>query len=160
MRKSPKTSPNHFNCLAAGAPDENIGLTILGIGCLGFLFLSPTIEGFLKHEGFKTDRLMMGVAELIETFLSFMTNSISYVRLAAFAIAHGALGLSAAILSNTIGFFPAYLAMNLLVMTIEALAVLIQCMRLTYYEFFTKFYSGSGTIFRPFTLPRIYGRIK
>jgi vacuolar-type H+-ATPase subunit I/STV1 len=45
-------------------------------------------------------------------------------------------------------------------MTIEALGVLIQCMRLTYYEFFTKFYSNGGVAYRPFLLPRIHGSIK
>ena len=102
----------------------------------------------------------MGAAEFIETFLSYLTNSISYVRLAAFAIAHSALGLSAIILTATIGLVPSYIAMNLLAMTIEALGVLIQCMRLTYYEFFTKFYSNGGVAYRPFLLPRIHGSIK
>ena len=99
------------------------------------------------------DQLLKGLSEFIETFLSLLTNSISYVRLAAFAIAHGALGLSAAILATMIGVLPAYLMMNILVFLIEGLAILIQSMRLTYYEFFTKFYSGSGIRYKPFSLP-------
>jgi V/A-type H+-transporting ATPase subunit I len=80
--------------------------------------------------------------------------------LAAFAIAHSALGLSAIILATTIGGMPSYVAMNVLALTIEALGVLIQCMRLTYYEFFTKFFSDNGTAYRPFSLPKLYARIK
>jgi vacuolar-type H+-ATPase subunit I/STV1 len=139
---------------------DNILLTILAIACLVLLFLSPAIEGLIKHEFKLVERIMMGASEFIETFLSFLTNSISYVRLAAFAIAHSALGLSAAILTTTIGGVPSYIAMNLLALSIEALGVLIQCMRLTYYEFFTKFYSNNGVTYRPFSLPKPYVRIK
>jgi V/A-type H+-transporting ATPase subunit I len=139
---------------------ENLPLTILAIACLLLLFLSPAIEGILEHEFKLVERLMMGASEFIETFLSFLTNSISYVRLAAFAIAHSALGLSATILAATVGGVPSYVMMNLLALTIEALGVLIQCMRLTYYEFFTKFYSDGGVAYRPFTLPKVYARIK
>ena len=139
---------------------DNLLLTIAAIGSLLLIFLSPAIEGILEHDFKLVERIMMGASEFIETFLSFLTNSISYVRLAAFAIAHSALGLSAAILAPTIGGIPSYLAMNLLALTIEALGVLIQCMRLTYYEFFTKFYLNSGVAYRPFSLPKLYAKIK
>ena len=139
---------------------DNLLLTIAAIGSLLLIFLSPAIEGILEHDFKLVERIMMGASEFIETFLSFLTNSISYVRLAAFAIAHSALGLSAAILAPTIGGIPSYLAMNLLALTIEALGVLIQSMRLTYYEFFTKFYLNSGVAYRPFSLPKLYAKIK
>jgi V/A-type H+-transporting ATPase subunit I len=139
---------------------ENLWLTVIAMVSLILVFLSPTIERIMEHESGLAQGLMMGASEFIETFLSYLTNSISYVRLAAFAIAHSALGLSAIILAATIGDLPSYITMNLLAMTIEALGVLIQCMRLTYYEFFTKFYTNGGIAYRPFWLPRIYARIK
>jgi V/A-type H+-transporting ATPase subunit I len=139
---------------------DNLLLTIAAIGSLLLIFLSPAIEGILEHDFKLVERIMMGASEFIETFLSFLTNSISYVRLAAFAIAHSALGLSAAILTPTIGGIPSYVAMNLLALTIEALGVLIQSMRLTYYEFFTKFYLNSGVAYHPFSLPKLYAKIK
>lgn len=146
--------------MSFGVFTENLWLTVIAIGSLVLLFLSPTIEGVIKHKFSPGNTLMMGATEFIETFLSYLTNSISYVRLAAFAIAHSALGLSAIILTATIGRMPSYIAMNLLAMTIEALGVLIQCMRLTYYEFFTKFYSNGGVAYRPFSLPKVHGSIK
>jgi vacuolar-type H+-ATPase subunit I/STV1 len=139
---------------------ENLGLLILALTCLLVVFLSPTIEGVLKHEFRLSEAIMKGVSEFIETFLSYLTNSISYVRLAAFAIAHSALGIAAVILGASMGAVPGLIVMNLLAMTIEALGVFIQCMRLTYYEFFTKFYSGTGVPYRPFSLPRAFGTIK
>jgi len=139
---------------------ENLGLLILAITCLIVVFLSPTIEGVLKHEFKLGEGVMKGVSEFIETFLSYLTNSISYVRLAAFAIAHSALGIAAGILGASMGALPGFIVMNLLAMTIEALGVFIQCMRLTYYEFFTKFYSGTGVPYRPFSLPKVFGTVK
>jgi len=138
---------------------ENLWLTVIAVGCLVILFFSPTIEAALKHELRFGEDIMKGASEFIETFLSYLTNSISYVRLAAFAIAHSALGISAVILATTIGAVPGFLLMNFLAMTIEALGVFIQCMRLTYYEFFTKFYSGNGVPYRPFSLPKIFGTV-
>ena len=146
--------------MSFGVFTENLWLTGIAVTSLIVLFLSPTIEGVLKHEFKLGKTLMMGGVEFIETFLSYFTNSLSYVRLAAFAIAHSALGLAATILTATIGGTTSYIAMNFLAMTIEALGVLIQCMRLTYYEFFTKFYSNGGSAYRPFLLPKAYGRIK
>jgi V/A-type H+-transporting ATPase subunit I len=138
----------------------NLWLTVIALGCLIVVFFSPAIEGALRHEAGFGAHMMKGVSEFIETFLSYLTNSISYVRLAAFAIAHSALGLSALILAALIGYWPSFALMNFLALTIEALGVFIQCMRLTYYEFFTKFYSGSGSAFRPFSLPKILGTVK
>jgi V/A-type H+-transporting ATPase subunit I len=139
---------------------DNLWLTVLALTCLLVVFASPTIESVIKHEFKFGEGIMKGASEFIETFLSYLTNSISYVRLAAFAIAHSALGLSAVILGLTIGVIPGFLVMNFLAMTIEALGVFIQCMRLTYYEFFTKFYSGNGVSYRPFSLPKIFGTVK
>jgi V/A-type H+-transporting ATPase subunit I len=138
---------------------ENLGLTVIAIAALIVLFFSPAIEAALKHELKLGQDVMKGASEFIETFLSYLTNSISYVRLAAFAIAHSALGVAAVILSGTIGGAAAFILMNFLALTIEALGVFIQCMRLTYYEFFTKFYSGTGSPYRPFSLPKTFGTV-
>lgn len=138
---------------------DNLLLTVVAIAALIVLFFSPTIEAVVKHELRFGEDIMKGASEFIETFLSYLTNSISYVRLAAFAIAHSALGISALILAQTVGAGPGFIIMNFLALTIEALGVFIQCMRLTYYEFFTKFYSGNGVPYRPFSLPKIFGTI-
>lgn len=139
---------------------QNLWLTSTALVCLIIVFFSPTIEAVLKHEAGFRAHIMSGASEFIETFLSYLTNSISYVRLAAFAIAHSALGLSALILAGIIGYWPGFISMNFLALTIEALGVFIQCMRLIYYEFFTKFYSGTGSAYHPFSLPKFLGTVK
>jgi V/A-type H+-transporting ATPase subunit I len=41
---------------------------------------------------------------------------------------------------------------NIGVMGLEGLLVFIQSLRLHLYEFFSKFYTGEGTVFKPLTL--------
>ena len=131
---------------------ENIVLTGIVVAALLIIFFSPLIEGAVEGHINILEGLMTGFSEALETFISYLTNSISYVRLAAFAMAHVALGLSAISLAEALGVAGSYLFMNFLVILIEGMSVLIQSMRLTYYEFFTKFYSGEGRAFKPFHL--------
>ena len=133
---------------------ENLTLTSLVLGALILIFLSPLLEGVRQGKLNLVDNLMMGFGHGLETFIAFLTNSISYVRLAAFALAHSALGLSAGILAELVGVFPSFLLLNVLVIMIEGMSTLIQGMRLTYYEFYTKFYTGGGAPYRPFVLER------
>ena len=97
--------------------------------------------------------------ELFETVISFMSNSLSYVRVDAFAVAHGALSstilLMAQMVSPTkgLGYWLVVLIGNILILlVIEGLIVAIQTMRLSYYEFFGKFFTGGGAPFEPLTL--------
>ncbi|HDO20862.1 MAG TPA: ATPase, partial [Candidatus Bathyarchaeota archaeon] len=69
--------------------------------------------------------------------------------LGAFAVAHAALGETAAILSSSMGAMGAYILMNVLVIMMEGFAAGIQSLRLIYYEFSTKFYKGAGKAFKP-----------
>ncbi len=133
---------------------RNLPLTIIALGTLILIFISPLIESSMKGKLNFKDDLMIGFGHAIETFIAFLTNSVSYVRLAAFALAHAALGLAASILAGMIGVLPSFIFLNVLVILIEGMSTLIQSMRLTYYEFFTKFYSGGGTPYRPFILER------
>jgi V/A-type H+-transporting ATPase subunit I len=96
--------------------------------------------------------------ELFETVISFLSNTLSYVRMGAFAVAHGGLSavvfILAGLLSPSRG--PAYwlvVAMgNLAIIGFEGLIVGIQTMRLEYYEFFSKFFTGGGLPYHPLSL--------
>jgi len=96
--------------------------------------------------------------ELFETVISFLSNSLSYVRVGAFAVAHG--GLSAAIFllaelispGHGIGYYIVILGGNVFIIGLEGLIVGIQTMRLSYYEFFGKFFTGGGMRYEPLTL--------
>lgn len=96
--------------------------------------------------------------ELFETMVSFLSNSLSYVRVGAFAVAH--VGLSAVffILAELvspvhgIGYWLVIALGTAFIVGFEGLIVGIQSMRLEYYEFFSKFFTGGGTHYKPLTL--------
>jgi V/A-type H+/Na+-transporting ATPase subunit I len=98
--------------------------------------------------------------ELFETVISFLSNSLSYVRVGAFAIAHGVLSsvvfLLAEMLSpgHGIGYWIIVSLGNIVIVLYEGLIVGIQAMRLSYYEFFSKFFAGGGMRFEPLSLLR------
>ncbi len=142
----------HMSLAVFGAP-ENMPLVLVELGLLVFIFLKPTILNvFSKHKHPFSEVMMEGISEFIEMFLSYITNSISYIRLGAFAIAHVALASVAGILAGSMGFIPSYLVFNVIVILIEGFAAGIQSIRLLFYEFSTKFYIDEGRLFRPFKL--------
>ncbi|RLC67057.1 MAG: hypothetical protein DRI48_03275 [Chloroflexi bacterium] len=96
--------------------------------------------------------------EIFETVITMMSNTLSYVRMGAFAVGHGALGMVVFIMAEIVGpaHGPAYWTVvalgNLFVIGFEGMIVGIQTLRLEYYEFFSKFFSGGGMRYRPLSL--------
>ena len=87
------------------------------------------------------------IFEIIEMLLSFLSNTISFLRLAAFAINHAGLCMAVYLLANmTTGAGNILIAIigNVVVLVLEGLIVGIQTLRLEYYELFSRFYDGSG----------------
>jgi V/A-type H+-transporting ATPase subunit I len=96
--------------------------------------------------------------EMFETLMGLLSNSLSYVRVGAFAVAH--VGLSGVIFilatmtspSRGIGYWIVIAIGTLFIVGFEGLIVGIQTMRLEYYEFFSKFFTGGGAQFEPLSL--------
>lgn len=87
------------------------------------------------------------IFELIEMLLSFASNTISFLRLAAFAINHTGLCMAVYLLANMAtgaGNLAISIIGNIIVIVLEGLIVGIQVLRLEYYELFSRFYSGNG----------------
>lgn len=95
--------------------------------------------------------------EVFHNLLSFLSNTISFLRLAAFALNHVGLSLAVFMLSDMVTSLPgglfAKIAIlvigNVVIIGLEGLIVFIQTLRLEYYEFFSKFYKGGGVSFKP-----------
>ena len=90
--------------------------------------------------------------EIIEMLLSITSNTISFVRLAAFAINHVGLCMAIYILSEMVsgaGSLAIAIIGNAIVIVLEGLIVAIQVLRLEYYELFSRFYSGDGREYKP-----------
>ena len=99
--------------------------------------------------------LIQGFFELFETLLSFFSNTISFVRVGAFAVSHAAMMEVVLMLGGiTDGAGnPNWIIIifgNILVCALEGLVVGIQVLRLEYYEMFSRFYTGSGREFHPY----------
>jgi V/A-type H+-transporting ATPase subunit I len=98
-----------------------------------------------------------GIGALVEKTLQMLINTLSFVRVGAFALAHA--GLSAAVVAlaeatdSRVGYAIVMVAGNVVVMTIEVLVVSIQTTRLLLFEFFIRFFSGQGRAFRPLAGP-------
>jgi V/A-type H+/Na+-transporting ATPase subunit I len=101
-------------------------------------------------EGSALGALSDGGLEVFERISQFLSNTISYVRLAVMLLVHAALLLIINLMqpwSNPVYFAP-WVVLNLLILTFEAFIVYVQDLRLHLYEFFTKFYAGKGAPFR------------
>jgi V/A-type H+-transporting ATPase subunit I len=131
----------------------------LGIGSFFVTFaeiFKHLINGHrpLVEEGIGTYAIQ-AFFELFETFISFLSNTLSYVRVGAFAVAHGSLTSVIYMLAGnggSVGSWVGIIFGNLFIVGFEGLIVGIQTMRLEYYEFFSKFFAGGGTRFEPLKL--------
>ena len=134
---------------------------------LAVMFLVPLVIIMLKEpitrlaekktpaiEGSKPMFFVQSFFELFEIMLSFLSNTLSFVRIGAFAVSHAAmmgvvLMLAGAESGGNINWLIIVLG-NAFVCAMEGLIVGIQVLRLEYYEMFSRFYKGSGKEFRPF----------
>jgi V/A-type H+-transporting ATPase subunit I len=129
---------------------------VFGIAIMFSRLLRNLVEGHRPLiEGGIATFIIQSIMELFETLVSFLSNTLSYVRVGAFAVAHG--GLSMAFFSIAgqepdLGFWITIFIGNIFFVVVEALIVGIQTMRLSYYEFFGKFFTGGGMRFEPLTI--------
>lgn len=90
------------------------------------------------------------IFEMIEILLSFVTNSMSYLRVGGFVLSHAGMMLVVMTLVKMTGNAgPVVLIIgNAFVMILEGLIVGIQTLRLEYYEMFSRYYAGGGVRFK------------
>ena len=97
---------------------------------------------------------VQGFFELFEVCLSYFSNTLSFVRVGAFAVSHAAMMEVVLMLAGAeAGGSPNWLVVvlgNLFVCGMEGLIVGIQVLRLEYYELFSRFYRGTGRAFKPY----------
>ncbi len=97
--------------------------------------------------------LISGIVEIIEVISSYLSNTVSFLRVGAFALAHAVLGY---LIEKMSGMAPAVGGIlisvigNAIVIVLEGMIVAIQVVRLQYYEFFSKFFHETGKEFKPF----------
>lgn len=93
------------------------------------------------------------VVELLETIITYLSNSVSFLRVGAFALAHAVLGFIISTMMGLVGGVGALaigIVGNAIVIVLEGMIVAIQAIRLQYYEFFSKFFGETGREFKAY----------
>lgn len=106
---------------------------------------------FRRPEG---NVLCTGILRTLRCAFELLLNTISFVRVGAYAVSHAAMMEVVLMLGGATGggsiSWPVIVLGNIFVACLEALLVAIQVLRLEYYEMFSRFYEGDGKPFVPF----------
>lgn len=118
-------------------------------------FAEPIIHSIQHGHGVGMESIGEGVGGLLMTFVEGLANLFSFLRIAAFALAHASLAVAAEALNEAIAI-PGFgiIVMNIVAMSFELISSTVQSLRLLYYEFMGKFFDGQGVPFKPFTVSR------
>ena len=133
---------------------------IIGVSLFFAAFASPFERLFagekpLLENGFGT-YLISSIVEVIEVISGYLSNTVSFVRVGAFALSHAVLNFTIMTLTSlcggkgTVGGIIVLIVGNALIVVLEGMIVAIQVVRLQYYEFFSKFFHETGKEFNPF----------
>ncbi|MDO5518882.1 MAG: V-type ATPase 116kDa subunit family protein [bacterium] len=130
---------------------------ILGIPLITMFFKEPLTK-LIEHkkQEFPEGKAMFVIEAIVELFdilLSYATNTVSYLRVGAFALSHAGMMSVVLLLAGAEGGSPNWIVIvigNIIVAGMEGLVVGIQVLRLEYYEIFGRFYRGTGKEFKSF----------
>lgn len=129
------------------------------VASLVVIFLKEMLTRAVMHnkpiiEGGKGMYFVQAFFETFETLLSYLSNTLSYIRIGAYAVSHVAMMQVVMMLAGAeAGGNPNLVVLiigNIFVAAMEGLMVAIQVLRLEYYEMFSRFYIGDGRAFKPF----------
>ena len=122
-----------------------------------FLMKEP-LTNLVTGHGFRASQswgayILQNFFEVFEIMLSFVTNSMSYLRVGGFVLSHAGMMLVVMTLVKMTGNAgPLVLVFgNIFVMALEGLVVGIQALRLEYYEMFSRYYTGGGRKYKALT---------
>ncbi|MFA6815825.1 MAG: V-type ATPase 116kDa subunit family protein [Lentisphaeria bacterium] len=132
---------------------------------LSLIFLKLPLHNLIYHhnpfyeEGF-IGTILQASVEILETLTGFLSGTISFVRVGAFAISHAALCLAVYTIIGLLKDVPfggaasvvVFIFGNLLIIAFEGMVAAIQCVRLEYYEIFSRFFQGNGMLYHPFKI--------
>jgi V/A-type H+/Na+-transporting ATPase subunit I len=137
---------------AIGPAAAALGLNLMWLGFAWFI-----VGTVLTSHHNKLLEIPKAIGELLESMLQIAVNTVSFVRVGAFALAHA--GLSAAVIGMAaatgggLGWLLVMILGNALVIALEGLIVSIQTTRLLLFEFFIRFLTAEGRQLRPLIGP-------
>jgi V/A-type H+-transporting ATPase subunit I len=130
------------------------------VGAFWAILTVITLIGIFAHKLIEQEapigeRILVAFIETFETITGFVSNTLSFLRVAAFSLNHVALAIAVFTLANMMGDTGHWITVvlgNVFILVLEGLIVAIQVLRLEFYEGFSRFYSGDGKAFKPLTL--------
>jgi V/A-type H+/Na+-transporting ATPase subunit I len=137
--------------VVAGRLPASVWLALALVPVLLLAFRDPLLEAMRGERPRFAAHALVGVFEVIEAIIGYVSNSLSFIRLGAFAVAHE--GLSSMILPSAPGAGPwiTFVLGTIVIVGFEGAIVAIQALRLQYFEFFGRFFGGRGRPFTPLT---------
>ncbi|MDD3026951.1 MAG: V-type ATPase 116kDa subunit family protein [Erysipelotrichaceae bacterium] len=130
-------------------------LTVLAIVTFFLMFFKEIIERKIEGHKLFPEGVAMGLTEaffeLFEIMLTFLANTMSFLRVGGFVLSHAGMMLVVYTIAEMFGGIGYYLVLifgNLFVMGLEGLIVGIQVLRLEFYEMFSRYYDGDGMPFK------------
>lgn len=138
-------------------PGGIVLFVMFGIPLILIALKEPITHKLMKIKSKEKTSVGMFIAEaffeLFEMLLSYFSNTLSFVRIGAFAVSHAAMMEVVLLLAGAESGAPNWAVIiggNIFVTGFEGLIVGIQVLRLEYYEMFSRFYKGGGKEFKPY----------
>ena len=142
-------------------PGGNLLAVFFGIPVIIMLIKAP-LHFYLHERDHKKftlfsviDFFMEWIVELLEIFSGYLANTLSFMRVAGLGIAHVSLMVAfdtIAGMTSGLGSIIILILGNILVIALEGLSAGIQALRLNYYEFFSRYFTGKGIAYNPVSL--------
>ncbi len=134
-----------------------VGLVIVLLSIALMIFKEPLTNYILKkkplHEEDVSGYYIESIFSIIETLLSMLSGTVSFIRVGAFALTHVGLFIAfetiGRLIGTTAGNIIVLIIGNIVIIGLEGLIVFIQGLRLQYYELFSRYYKGEGKEFKP-----------
>ena len=104
------------------------------------------------------DYLLENIFEIFEVLLSYLSNTMSFLRVGAYVLVHAGMMLAVSALASMttgVAYIIIFVIGNIIVIALEGLLVGIQVLRLNFYEIFSRFFEGEGRPFSPVTTKKI-----
>ena len=103
------------------------------------------------------EKALIVFIETLDTVIVYLSNTLSFLRVSAFSLNHAALAIAIFTLADMLGTVGTVITLilgNIFILVLEGGIVMIQVMRLEYYEGFSRYFSGDGHEFAPLRLRR------
>ena len=127
------------------------------VGITLIIYLQEPMTNLVEHykftHGINGEYYVSSFFEVFEMFLSMLSNTLSFIRVGAFALTHAGMFMAFDTIAEMCGGGVAGVIIliigNIFIICLEGLIDFIQCLRLEFYELFGKYYEGNGTEFIP-----------